>query len=195
MKHWMSVLAAVCVALLAGGCSTMGALQSRGETVQKMTWKSTEEAMDNYRLVTPGTTTLDELVRVRGFDPERVSMALRVESPSEIRGMIMGVNPNVRYEDLTKDERACLDAKEHAQVLRFPIKVTQDRSEGNIFLDKFKFKKQRRETGSVVNALFCYNAETKIVLYKTVSYGPVDNMRTDVDPIPDIFFFLLFRGL
>lgn len=177
------------VALVSGGCAS---LSSSGTTVQTMTWKSAEEAMDNYRLVKEGETTVGELIHKRGYDPEKVSMALRIENPTEIRNAIMGVNPNVRYEDLTKSERACLDAKEYAHALKFPIRVTTEKSEGNIFLEKLKIKKERRETGKTLNAWFCYNMNTGVVLYKTVSYGHIDNLRTDSDPIPDAVLLLLF---
>ena len=179
-------------AVLVSGCAS---LNSKGTTIQKMTWKSPEEAMNNYRLVKEGKTTVNELIHELGFDPEKVSMALRIESPTEIRNTIMGVNPNVRYEDITKNERACLDAKEYAQALKFPIRVTTEESEGNVFLEKLKFKKQRRETGKTLNVWFCYNADTGIVLYKTVSYGHIDQLRKDSDPIPDIIMLLLFRGM
>ncbi len=135
-----------------------------------------------------------ELSDKYGFDPDKVSMALRIENPTEIRSGIMGVNPNVRYEDITKSERACLDAKEHTRALRFPLRVTTETSEGNVFLEKLKIKKERRETGKTLNAWFCYNAHTGIVLYKTVSYGHVDNLRRDSDPVPDALIFMFLRG-
>ncbi|MDO8521117.1 MAG: hypothetical protein Q7S52_03300 [bacterium] len=188
MKRYFGLVALAVVVSLGSGCAS---LAPQDKTVQAMTWKSVEEAVDNYRLVTVGETTVNELINVRGFNPDKVSMSLREENPTKIRNEIMGVNPNVRHEDLTKNERACLDAKEHARSLVFPIRVTIERSEGNFFLEKLKIKKERREVGKTFNAWFCYNADSGVVLYKTMSYGYINQLRVEHDPISDSLLLLL----
>ncbi len=182
----LSAAACLCAALAAGCASTRS-----GVVTQKMTWASLEEAVAQYRLVAEGQTTVADLKEKYGFDADKVSMAQRIEDPTEIRAAIMGANPNVRYEDLTKNERACLDAKENAHAMNFPLKMTTERSEGNLFVEVLKFKKKRRETGMALNAWFCYDGKSNIVLYKRFRYGPIDNLREDTDPMPDYLFFLI----
>lgn len=188
----LMIVALLALVLLGSGCASM---QSSSSTIQTMTWNSLEEAMDNYRLVTAGKTTVNELVNERGFDPDRVSMSLREENPTKIRNDIMGTNPNIRYEDLSASERQCFDAnkKEEARTFIFPLRVTTETSEGNVFLEKLKIKKEKREKGKTLNAYFCYNHMTGIVLYKTVSYGNINNLRVDRDPVPDALYLLPFK--
>lgn len=185
-----SIFVLIIAAFMTSGCA--GFIRQESVTPM-MTWSSAEEAMDNYRKIVEGASTLSE-IKTRGFDPSKVSNAQIVENPTKIRDMIMGPNPNVRYDDLTKYERACLDAKENRRAIDFPVRITVETSEGNLLLETLRFKKVRRETGKQLHVWLCYDAESEKVLYKTISYGPINNLKKYSDPLPEYVLLLLLRA-
>jgi hypothetical protein len=145
----------------------------------KSQWQSFDEAQLAFERILPHQTTLEDLKEL-GFDPVS-SPNVRLLTYLDLIEKFMP-NISITKEDLPKDVRECIEAKDCCRAYELDLDVSHSKRYGNIAADMFGFNKKTRITGWNFNALVVIRND--LVIYKIRSGQPqVNRLEKKTKPL------------
>lgn len=192
MKIVMAVLLTV---VLGTGCKTISSktlLPSESE-IQLNKFKSFNEALGAFNLVTPTITTTGELDNI-GFDIH--GQNVEIMTYIDVLDMFLS-SQALDKDDLPVGISDCLDAKEGCRAYKLTFDVKETERYGNLFADYLGFKRKTKKSGwsfegyfvivdeIVVYALYRGQPDNEVHEIKRDPLGPFN--RLDVDDIQELF--------
>jgi len=177
----MRVTSTMCLSFLALVLLTTGckSLFPSEEAKVKAKWQTYDEAEAAFEKIILHQTTLEDLKKM-GYDPH-ATPNVRILTYLDLIEKFLP-NASINKEDLHKDVRACIEAKDCCKAYELALVVNHSDRYGNLFLDVFGFKKKTHITGWNFKALII--AKDDLVTYKILSGTPyVDRYEKKVKPL------------
>jgi hypothetical protein len=171
----LALMFSVTIALLTSGCTS---LLPTSHSTSKSPWKSFQEAQAAFDQITLSKTRTGDL-KALGFDPS--SPNVKVLTYLDVIQRFMPT-PAITKEDLEKNVRECLEAKDGCHALELEVDEVKGHRTGNVFLDVLGFRRTTHQTGWRFKALFLLREE--VVVYKLSSGEPVvDRLDKSIKPL------------
>lgn len=169
-------LSFLALVLLNTGCKS---LFPSDDAKTKTKWQTYDEAQAAFDRIILHQTTLEDL-KTMGYDPH-ATPNVRILTYLDLIERFLP-NASISMQDLHKDVRACIEAKDCCNAYELNLLVNNSQRYGNLFLDIFGFKKKTHITGWNFKALIL--AKDDLVTYKILSGTPyVDRYEKKLKPL------------
>jgi hypothetical protein len=150
---------------LLSGCASL--LLPKSKEVTSSPWQSFQDAQNAFDKIIPGTTTIQDLRRMK-LDPS-TNPNIAILNYADVMRRFM-LNPSLSVNDLDDGVRLCVTAKITCRGFEINQSLVQKSRNGNVVLDVLGFYRETHTAGWKFNGLILLKDE--VVVYKLTSGQP-----------------------